>query len=49
MGVELGFLHEVLLDSRVLRKTFGPKREGVMTDWRKLHNEKLCDLYCSQI
>jgi hypothetical protein len=34
-------------DNRVLRKIFGPKREEVIGDWRKLHNEELCDLYCS--
>ena len=26
---------------------FGPKREGVMREWRKLHNEELNDLYSS--
>jgi hypothetical protein len=36
-------------DSRVLRKIVGPKREEEMRDWIKLHNEKLLDLYCSQI
>jgi hypothetical protein len=32
---------------RVLRGIFGPKRDGVKGDWRKLHNEELNDLYCS--
>jgi hypothetical protein len=31
----------------VLRKIFGPKRVGVVGDWRKLHNQELHDLYSS--
>jgi hypothetical protein len=31
----------------VLRGIFGPKREEVTGEWRKLHNEELHDLYCS--
>jgi len=31
----------------VLRRIFGPKRETVTGEWRKLHNEELYDLYCS--
>jgi hypothetical protein len=31
---------------RVLR-TFGPKREEIRRDWRKLHSEELHDLHCS--
>ena len=30
---------------RVLRRIFGPKREEVTGEWRKLHNEELNDLY----
>jgi hypothetical protein len=30
-----------------LRRIFGPKREEVTTEWRKLHNEELNDLYSS--
>jgi hypothetical protein len=26
---------------------FGPKRDEVTAEWRKLHNEELCDLYSS--
>ena len=26
---------------------FGPKRDEVTGEWRKLHNEELNDLYCS--
>jgi hypothetical protein len=29
------------------RKIFGPKRDEVTGEWRKLHNEKLNDLYSS--
>jgi hypothetical protein len=32
----------------VLRRIFGPKRDKVTGDWRKLHNEKLHNLYSSQ-
>ena len=31
----------------VFRRIFGPKRDGVTGEWRKLHNEELNDLYCS--
>jgi hypothetical protein len=31
--------------SRVLRRIFGPKREEVTGDWRRLHNEQLHNLY----
>jgi hypothetical protein len=30
--------------NKVLRKTFGPKRDEVLGEWRKLHNEVLRDL-----
>jgi hypothetical protein len=33
--------------NRVLRGIFGPKRDEVTGEWRKLHNEELNDLYCS--
>jgi hypothetical protein len=29
----------------VLRRVFGPKRDEVTREWRKLHNEELSDLY----
>ena len=32
---------------RVLRRIFGPKRDGVTGEWRKLYNEELNDLYSS--
>jgi len=28
-------------------RIFGPKRDEVTGEWRKLHNEELNDLYCS--
>ena len=31
--------------NRVLRRVFGPKRNEVTGEWRKLHNEELRDLY----
>jgi hypothetical protein len=35
-------LHKLrVFENRVLRRIFGPKRDGVMGGWRKLHNEKL--------
>ena len=36
-----------VLENRVLRRIFGPKRDGVTGEWRKLHNYELNDLYCS--
>jgi hypothetical protein len=30
-----------------LRRIFGPKRDEVTCEWRKLHNEELRDLYSS--
>jgi len=34
-----------VFENRVLRRIFGPKRDEVRGDWRKLHNEELNDLY----
>jgi hypothetical protein len=31
----------------ILRRIFGPKRDGVMGGWRKLHNVELHNLYAS--
>jgi hypothetical protein len=33
--------------NKVLRRIFGPKRDEVTGEWRKLHNEELRDLYSS--
>jgi hypothetical protein len=37
----------VVFENRVLRRIFGPKRDEVTGEWRKLHNEELHDLYSS--
>jgi hypothetical protein len=34
-----------VFENRVLRRIFGPKRDHVTGDWRKLHNEDLHNLY----
>jgi hypothetical protein len=34
-----------VFENRVLRRIFGPKRDGVTGGWRKLHNEELHNLY----
>jgi hypothetical protein len=36
-----------IFENRVLRRIFGPKRDKVKMEWRKLHNEELNDLYSS--
>jgi hypothetical protein len=36
-----------VFENRVLRRIFGPKRDEVTGEWRKLHNEELRDLYYS--
>jgi len=34
-----------VFENRVLRRVFGPKRDEVTDEWRKLHNEELRNLY----
>jgi hypothetical protein len=36
-----------VFENRVLRRIFGPNRDEVTEDWRKLHNEELHNLYSS--
>jgi len=36
-----------VFENRALRRIFGPKRDKIRKEWRKLHNEELNDLYCS--
>ena len=36
-----------VFQNKVLRRTFGPKRDEVTREWRKIYNEELSDLYCS--
>jgi hypothetical protein len=48
MGVTLREGHRLrVFENRVLR-IFGPKRDELTGGWRKLHNEKLYNLYASQ-
>jgi hypothetical protein len=35
-----------VFENRVLKRIFKPKRDDMTGEWRKLHNEELCDL-CS--
>jgi hypothetical protein len=37
----------MVFENRVLTRIFGPKRDEVTGEWRRLHNEGLCDLYSS--
>ena len=34
-----------MFENVVLRRIFGPRRDEVMREWRRLHNEELNDLY----
>jgi hypothetical protein len=36
-----------MFENRVLRRIFGPKRDEVTGEWRKLHNDELHNLYTS--
>jgi hypothetical protein len=36
-----------VFENRVLRRIFGPRRDEVTGDWRKLHNEELHNFYSS--
>jgi hypothetical protein len=36
-----------VFENRVLRRIFGPEREEVTGDWRRLHSEELHNLYVS--
>jgi hypothetical protein len=36
-----------VFENRVLRRIFGPKRDEVTGEWRKLHNEEVHNLYSS--
>jgi len=34
----------MVFETMVLRRIFGPRRDEVMGEWRRLHNEELNDL-----
>jgi hypothetical protein len=36
-----------VFENWVLKTVFGPKRDEVMGDWRRLHNDELHNLYSS--
>ena len=36
-----------VFENKVLRRIFGPRRDEVTGNWRRLHNEELNDLYAS--
>jgi hypothetical protein len=36
-----------VFENRLLRRMFGPRRDEVTGEWRKLHNEQINDLYAS--
>jgi len=36
-----------VFENRTRRRIFGPNRDEVTGEWRKLHNEELNDLYSS--
>jgi len=38
-----------VFENMVLRRIFGPRRDEVTGEWRRLHNEELNDLYSSTI
>jgi hypothetical protein len=38
-----------VFENRVLRRIFGPKRDRVTGEWRKLHNEELHDCTLRQV
>jgi hypothetical protein len=53
MGVKHGLFHTKekhrlrVYGNKILRRISGPKREDVIGDWRRLHNEELHNLYAS--
>jgi len=36
-----------VFENRLLRRIFGAKRDEVIAEWRKIHNEELNELYSS--
>jgi hypothetical protein len=35
-------------ENRVLRRIFGPKRDEVIREWRRLHNKTLCSVFLTK-
>ena len=35
-----------VFENKVLRRIFGPRRDEVMGEWKRLHNEEINVLYC---
>jgi hypothetical protein len=48
IGVKLGVSCYGTAHADGTRRIFGPKLEEVGEDWRKLHDEKVHDWYCSR-
>jgi hypothetical protein len=36
-----------VFENRVLRRIFGPRRDEITGEWRKLHNEEINELHSS--
>jgi hypothetical protein len=36
-----------MFENRVFRRIFGPRRDEITGEWRKLHNQELHDMYSS--
>jgi hypothetical protein len=50
LGLTLREEHRLrLFENKVLRRIFGPKRDEVTGEWRRLHIEELNDVYSSPI
>ena len=45
--IEGGAQAEGAFEDGLLRRISGPKRDGLTGEWRKLHDERLNDLYSS--
>ena len=37
----------MVFENMVIGRIYGPRRDEVTGEWRRLHNEELNDLYCS--
>jgi len=38
-----------MFENRILGKVFGPRRDEVTGEWRKLYNEEINNVFCSPI